>query len=421
MKPVSQPAPAETGLLYSAIPTSLGNLRLTVEIGDAERRLMTETRHRFESDPNPLLDAQCNYWERTLPAHIMSPIETIDTSDSHREPGTSVVIVAMESRLALLVPILGTLSHEFELNPFEVVIILAERWSTRALSGLRYELEHKPFRSTVVASSARAIGEKRNLGASFASGRLIVFIDDDVRLVGPVLERIIDMLEQRVDLGLVSVPSYYPDMALHRPGGYHLKCLDGERTILTNRVSGMIMATRSEIVRAAPFPAFWPNFGEDQQLSKQVHTLGYSSAYVYAPDTYLIHENVQYRLTHSPRTLSNLLMHEGVSAYLGEDWATEHLDLAARRLCVYHKGDLDFEFAKKLMSALADGFECLMDGDEAPIRELLAGCAIDGDEFVRYVDQQRRRIREYRDSPLVCFSAVSPHLGCLNAAPTGLV
>ncbi|MDD5439691.1 MAG: iron-containing alcohol dehydrogenase, partial [Candidatus Omnitrophica bacterium] len=200
----------------------------------------------------------------------------------------------------------------------ELVIVLADKdnFSGAMIRELIETLRAAPFSSQLVISGKNRLPINRTLGVSFSRGDYIVMWDDDVRLVGPVIEKMVRSLEDHPDLGLVSVPSYSDTLKIHRPGSYQLKYPVNDELVLTTRVSGMVMAARGDLVRIAGFGTVWNNFGEDEYLPVQMHRMGFLNAFICAPDAYAVDDNVSTRrISTASTSLTNVLINEALFAY----------------------------------------------------------------------------------------------------------
>ncbi len=240
-----------------------------------------------------------------------------------------------------------------------------------------------------------------------------------------MVKKLVKTLEDYPEFGLVSVPSYSdPNLNLHRPGSYHLKYWMGNNTVITNRVSGMIMATMKDIIKAAPFVKFWPNFCEDVQFSKQVHQLGFFNAYIYPADAYVIHEDMKDRATSiNPNTLRNVLLHEGLTAYLESEDADEISEtMAVKRLLVYSR-DNRLTSAREFFRDFKTRVCCFLNGNEAPLRELLTDyhenewlkdCQKIIQDVIAYLEEHREQIVDYKTQDQINLSGVNPNLGVLQ-------
>jgi len=169
----------------------------------------------------------------------------------------------------------------------------------------------------VVYSALNTIVTNRNLASMESVGQYRILIDDDVKLVGPVVSRLVQALIEHPEIGVVGIPSYDYGLSTFKPRWHNLKQhVFGEDLMIVNAVGGMVMATRQELVTTWPFITFWPNNGEDVQLAQQVHRFGFLSAYVYPDDVYGIHEDVNFRATASTQTGVNSLVSEILTYYL---------------------------------------------------------------------------------------------------------
>jgi hypothetical protein len=197
----------------------------------------------------------------------------------------------------------------------------------------------------------------------------------------------------------------------------------GNNTVITNRVSGMVMITRINIIKAAPFVKFWPNFCEDVKFSKQIHKLGFFNAYIYPADAYVIHEHVNYRTTDNSDTLKNVLLHEGITAYLeAEEYDEISESMAVKRLLVYSK-DNRLTSAREFFRDFKTRVCSFLNGNEAPLRELLTdrhenewlkGRQEIIQDVIAYLEEHREQVVDYKTKDDINLSEVNPNLGVLT-------
>ncbi|NQT22644.1 MAG: iron-containing alcohol dehydrogenase, partial [Candidatus Omnitrophica bacterium] len=311
-------------------------------------------------------------------------------------------------------------------DDFELVVVLADpyEFSEAKTEELYRNLKSAGFPSKVILSGKNTIAINRNLGICHSQGDFIIFLDDDVKLIGPVIEKLVKVLEDRPELGLVSVPSYDWRKMIHRPGSYHLKYRVNDELILTNRVSGMVMATRTELAKIAPFPTIWPNFAEDAQFSMQINRLGYLNAFVCPADTYAIHENRGDKLTANIHTLANVLINEGMSCYLEPLAASEELcrNLTITRMKQYGGTPASLSSIEKFWKDYRIGIENFLNGDSESLDELLQNaCKNDWanaryksiEEAAEYFRENKRQIVAFKNGMYkrLKFSDLNPFAG----------
>ncbi|MBW2044651.1 MAG: DUF1152 domain-containing protein [Deltaproteobacteria bacterium] len=318
----------EAQLLRSAVPMMrYGAEFREVEIGLEPDILesMRQGRSSFYNMHEDLSDNMRHYWEKELPQY-RGNIVSFGPACS---PAVSIVIVSLASRLEdCLLKRLEELSLHKAGVPFEVNIVLADpqNIATTKLKRLKQLCKGLKFSIKLIESKYNTIATNRNLGSQLSRGKYIVFLDDDVKLVGNVIKSLVGTLDKYPEIGIAQAVSYDIDTGLHKPKSEYLKYAIDARTVISNDVAGMVMATRADIVRVLPFIPFWPNFGEDGWFGKQTQGLGFFLAFVYSDDAFVIHEHVQSRLTNDVNTIKNILIHDTLSYYLEPEYFDEMRD-----------------------------------------------------------------------------------------------
>ncbi|MBM3210631.1 iron-containing alcohol dehydrogenase [Candidatus Poribacteria bacterium] len=408
----------EANLIYSAIPSlDKDNENVPVEVHeDLEAKTqMANVRQKFNQ--NNLSLVKNDYWKKL--ASYRGNLRYFNDPFLKDKIETSIIIPTLNNRFQLLKNRINELAY-VENDGFELIIVLADPdGMTQAMRDDLYKtLKDAPFPAMVAESLDNTICRNRNIGASIANGEYLIFLDDDVRLVGPAINEMVKSLEKNPAMGLVSIPSYNLDQNLHRPGSYHLKHYNGNNTVIVNRIAGMVMATRRKVCQVAPFPKFWPNFSEDIQFSKQIHKLGFCNAYIYPLNAYAMHEHVTGRATESPLTLRNVILHEGITYYLeaeGYDEISEVMSI--KRLCAYDKQNPGINLAREFFVDFREKVHSFLDYDEKPLREMShewfkgrPGLILD---VVKYLEAHKEQIIEYKKD-YNNLSEVNPNLGFLR-------
>jgi Ser/Thr protein kinase RdoA (MazF antagonist)/glycosyltransferase involved in cell wall biosynthesis len=309
----------EAQLLVNAIPSmshqaAFNDIDVTLDAKELER--MRQARARFANRYDELYKKARHYWEEELPGYRGAVEKFHD--DERQKPDVTVIIVSVASRFESLLKRIHEMRTMRDSAKIEVNIVLADpdRYTTNQREQLRQAVGRLGVPVKLIDSQKNTISTNRNLGVLESRGDYTVFLDDDVRLVGPVIETLVNKLKQYPEIGVTQIVSYDHATGIHKPKLEYLKYAIDAETVLSGDVAGMILATRTEIVKVVPFIPFWPNFGEDGWFGKQVHGLGFFLSFLYPKDAYVIHEHVQTRLTNSPDTLKNVLTHDTLSFYL---------------------------------------------------------------------------------------------------------
>jgi len=420
----------EAALLYSALPSLYQDEKhrpVKARIDQDALEQMRRARSLFEDKIDNLTEETSGYWQEELPRY-RGQVKSFNAHVSEEDLKVSVIVVSLARRLPHLLRRIHEINSISIEKGIELIITIADpgNFTSDMLGELQQNLESIRYPSKVVFSQKNKISTNRNLGASVAKGEYLIFLDDDVKLVGPVIERLNQTLEDYPDLGLVSIPSYDHQLKIYRPGSYHLKKrFDGEVFII-NRLDGMIMATRRKIVNVVPFVDFWPNYSEDEEFSRQIHNLGFLNAYIYAEDAYVVHEHVDYRATESPDTLSNMLIHEALSYYL-EPEALDELNerLTLLRILKYGGNAATVGYVKEFWLIFRERVKRFFNGDDSALREMIddshknewiESISLALQAVVRYLEENKEKIIKFKhgDYKKKNLSQVKPNLGPLT-------
>lgn len=372
----------EAQLLRSAVPLMRHKAEFReVEIGLEPGALegMRQGRAQFYNRYEELYKNMRYYWEDELPKYrgnITSFNPDSKAEDKAVTPEVSIVIVSVSSRLKQsLFKRLEEMNMLSSGVKFEVNVVLAD--PENIAPDIRQELDHLcqklAFPIKLIESKKNTIATNRNLGSLESRGKYIVFLDDDVRLVGDVIKSLIDTLKKYPEIGISQMVSYDIDTGLHKPKSEYLKYAIDSQTVISNDVAGMIMATRADIVKILPFIPFWPNFGEDGWFGKQTQGIGFMLAFVYSDDAYVIHEHVQSRVTNDANTLKNVLLHDTLSYYLEPEYYKDEMRDGKVIMRFQRFGDpantFSFEEIKAFWLYLRTQVTRFLDGEDSALNE----------------------------------------------------
>jgi hydroxymethylpyrimidine pyrophosphatase-like HAD family hydrolase/isopentenyldiphosphate isomerase len=338
----------EAGLIYNSLPDE-GNRPLVHIFFDPEAEAnMKKARDNFYLTMANLLEKTKVFWSETMPQYL-GRVDVINTDRSKAQPKISVgVVVLTKSRFVLLLKRIEEIARSHWQEDMELVITIAdpESFSEQTRQELIERLKKLPFRSKIVDTKKNTLAINRNLTVLESSGTYQIFVDDDVELVGSVLENLIKALEKKPELGIVSIPSYTKDGHLIKPK-HSLKYYLDDELMITNIVLGMITATRREIIKVVPFAQFLQNLGDDIHFVRQVHTLGFLAGYIYPEDAYIIDEAPAVRATQESKSFINFLLEESLVYYLDPKSYDKRLEsLGLVKMRIFSNFDTDFDRLK---------------------------------------------------------------------------
>ncbi len=328
----------EAGFFYNDSPvegvSSLG--RVGINPDSWER--MERAREVFRERKDELIGIGREYWEEELPrykgeVYKLGPALT-------QEPKASLLIVSLiGTRYEALLKRLDEISLSGEKADTEIIVTIAdkENFTLEKLEAIKDKAEKNGLCVTVVVSNKNTISTNRNLAASLARGQYFVFLDDDVSMVGPVIQRLGKALEDYPELGIVSLPTYNKDSMLFKPIKA-LKFFVNEHMMLVNLVAGMVMATRAEIYKAAFSNPLLMNLGDDNLRVREAHALGFLSGYIIPDDAYTVDDIVPSHATTGVNALRDTLIEESFISYFSREFYNKRaLDYGAFRLRIYNK------------------------------------------------------------------------------------
>ncbi len=315
----------EAKLFLYAEP-SIGNQREFIQaapIWDEDAaKAMEKSREEFRSAK--LSKATKDYWDVLLP-RAKGDVENFNSQESDIK--VSIVMLVLASRIAVLGERLEELRDTMEGISFEVNIVLADpaNLPPETKANITETVKKFEFPIKLIPSKDNTIAKNRNLGSSESRGEFIVFLDDDVRLSKRTIPSMIEALEKHPEIGVAQAVTYDGHTGiLDRPKTWFSKYSfspESPEVMITNIAVGMVVATRSEIVRALPFVPFWPNFGEDVFFGTQVKNLGFYLSFIYDADAFVMHEHVTASsATRSKVAFKNSWIHHTLSYYLNPDY-----------------------------------------------------------------------------------------------------
>lgn len=399
----------EAMLMYSALPPANGegNIPLDISLDQTALKKMRKARGKFERRIEDFLDLTKLYWEEEIP-HYQGETHDFNQAQFLGVPQTSLIIVSLADRFDNLMRRLHEIEMRVSGGQYELIITIAdpERLSSALFNQLKQTLEVANFPSKVVFSLKNTIAINRNLAVSQSRGNVFIIMDDDNKLVGPVIRQLCNALTEYPELGLISVPTCDHTLSIQKPGAFNLKVPLFNNIYVKNRWSGMILATRRNLARAIPFTGFWPNFGEDEQFSRSIHGIGYLSAYIYSDDAYLVNEPVAIRATKNPNTFRDVLINEALSAYLEPLEDNEvHDNLAIMRLRVFGGSCGSSDDINTFWKVYKESFKQFLNDREHSLRQLASGrrqnAWLKGRErslegVIGYLEENRERITTYK-------------------------
>lgn len=274
---------------------------------------MARARSLFNLRQERLTRLHRTYWTRTL-RRLRASVARFGPRPRPGRTEVSVVLTTTAERREALGRRLDELRPFLTSSAAELIVVVADPgncppgyWT--ALYGRLSSLECS---ATLIASRQDRIVTNRNLGTAAATAPLVAFLDDDCRLVGPVLPRLVEAMRAWPEFGLLSPVSYDHDRRVYKPHPYDVRCqLEGDLFVVS-RATGMLSIVRRELALVLPFIPFWPNRDENTLLAHQLHRLGFLCGYLMAPDAYLSHEDVERRLTTHPLAGAWLVLAEAL-------------------------------------------------------------------------------------------------------------
>ncbi len=295
---------------------------------------MADLRRTFGRNRTSLSDQKNTFWNSVRANAGAKLFSNKEAGNSL--PHVSIAIASVvERRFASLLDRIREIEDVRGSLDVEVVIVIADpsMLSDEMLASVKSVSNEVSYPIQVLSSNDNTISKNRNLASAFSRGQYRIFLDDDVQLVGSVLQSLIEALEQNDDIGYVSAPSYDTSRRFRKPFGISLKWWRTESLAITNIVAGMITATRSDIVRTTPFSELLGNAGDDIHFLRDVHLLGFLGAYVFPQEAYVIDESVRLQRASTGRNaLPHLMIEEALIVVEDSDrYDKDQLELAAKK------------------------------------------------------------------------------------------
>lgn len=320
----------QEAVLFYNFAVDYNNERTPLDVGIDKDALdkMAQARKAFKEKLPEFEEKTRRYWEEELPRYKGESFQFNEAlAAENPNPKVSIAIISMVGRrFDALLRRLEELSRTQVNGGIELVIAIPdpENFTSERQALFRQKVESVKFPVKVIYSKRAIDGEMnsitidRNLCSSVSTGAYQVFIDDDVRLVGPVIENLIQTLEDYPEIGITSIANYNKKLGMLKPI-YPRKYFLDDRVMITDRVLGNITATRREIVKVTPFNPLLRNLGDDQHLVRQILLLGFFGAYVLPEDAYAMDENLGYSATRNNQNLAKHLVEEGLKFYFSPE------------------------------------------------------------------------------------------------------
>ncbi|MFH2146065.1 MAG: glycosyltransferase [Candidatus Omnitrophota bacterium] len=335
---------------------------IDIEVDKEASEKMEAARKIFISKLKSLKELSRNYWEKELPRY-KGDVTVFNSDKLVAKPKVSIAIVSIFGRrYESLLKRLEEINRMQEKGKIELVITIAdpEHITQDKWQGLVEKIQTLGYKVSVVLTKKNIISTNRNLAASISSGDYQVFIDDDVSLHGPVIQKMVQALEKYPELGMVSVPAYNSKLELYKPR-FQMKQFVGEKVLVSNLVLGMVTCTRRDIVEVNPFFSLLGNLGDDIHYVRQMHMLGFLGGYVLDNDIYVIDEELGESATKGQISLRPYLIEEGLSYFLNSfDYSEFEHRRAGFKIHTFSKSKISVEdsirfwryFSKELIKFL---------------------------------------------------------------------
>lgn len=364
----------EAGFFYNAAPLGYGEgEHFVLDVGlDSNALTKMETARMDFYARYAELRSVCQAAWAALPPP--TALQELSFGDTQAVVEVSLCVPCMSRRVREFAARLPALSDAYCGGRVELVLTIADacQLGNASLEVLTRAAQRATFPVRVICNSGtNRIGMNRTLALRRSRGRYCVFLDDDVRMVGAVLDSLIVALTQYPQLGLVSIPSYdvlySKSPRWHKPRWHNLKVrlLDGSGLMLVNLVPGMIMATRREIALVASFPTFWPNTGEDYFFSEEVNRLGFLNAYIFPEGAWVEHESITHQSdVSSSSTFADMLCSSCLAYYLApRNFEPLREGLYIAWLQKYFPEPISFEATRALWHSFREQAVKFLDGE----------------------------------------------------------
>lgn len=360
----------QEAFLFYNFSVNFRNERKPMEVGLDPQILarMAQARERFRQSYAELEALNRPYWEEELPKFRGALFDfNRELASWKSAPKVSIAMISMVGRrFDALLRRMDEFNRIEMPGGIEVILTIADPAEfisekhasfSKEAGAMRYPIR-VIYAKSAVPGVMNSLTIDRNVASSHASGDYRVFLDDDVRLTGPVIENMILTLEIHPEFGIVSTANYTKRAALLKPV-YPRKYFIEPHLMITDRVLGNITATRSEIVRVTPFNPLLRNLGDDQHLVRQILNLGFVVGYTLPDDAHAMDEDLGYSATRSNTNLARHLIEEGLKYYFSPDTYDEWQ--AAPAAFLMHRWSKQtqpqsavFEFCGRFRPALRD-------------------------------------------------------------------
>ncbi len=391
---------------------------------EAEKK-MKSARAAFGRKKDQLKKLSRKYWDEEL-SQYRGDVKSFNDDKRISQPKISIGIVSLfDRRFNSLMRRLDELGKIQNKEQIELVITMVlvdssiENNNQVNCNQKNWEEMEKKIKSIgiptkVIFTKKNTITTNRNLAASLSNGKYQVFIDDDVSLVGPVVERMVDALEKYEELGMVSVAAYNQKILedgkivkrLYKPR-FTLKHFKDDQFNLafSNMVLGMATATRRDILEANPFLRFLGNLGDDIHFMRQVHMLGFLGGYVLDNDAYIIDEQVGAEGASATKAQINIypyFIEEGLAYYLNQATYGEYEHRrAVLKTYTFGRGTLSREDAGRLWKEFSDALIEFLNDDVNDIQINTSGLSSEIRErvnnVVTFFKKNKAAINEYKE------------------------
>lgn len=366
----------EAGFFYNAAPLGCSNGEssdFNVVMDYLELQKMKKGRDRFVTDYNDLLALSKYSWNQMPDQSRIRQLRFGYEEVSN--PTISLCIPCLSARVSKFVTSLGDILRAYSSTDIELIVTIADAENLSFDSCSDLERVARTFSCPmriIFNTEINLIGINRNLASREAKGKFCVFLDDDVYLVGPVLDRLIEALIRYSEIGLVSIPSYdvlYSNVPRWNKPRWHnlkLQLVENPEIVIVNLIPGMIMATRREIAHILPFPVFWPNTGEDYFFSEEVNRLGFLNAYIFMEDCWIEHIGGESQSgAGNPKAFEDILCSSSLVYYLLPDSFEDLREgLTVRLLQNYFAGNIPVKQTQALWHSFRSCAVSLLNGDK---------------------------------------------------------
>ncbi|MFT5083904.1 MAG: glycosyltransferase involved in cell wall biosynthesis [Lentisphaeria bacterium] len=379
-------------------------------------------RNRFNATLPELLTKKKGFWASEIKLYRTDPV-ALNVSNENIK--SSVILTTISRRFDSLLRRMDEFALAYDdAKNMELIIVVADPDAFKVYEEELFEkLSTAAYQVKVVSSKKNNISVNRNIGASLAAGEYCLFWDDDVQLVGPVLQRMIAALDDSPEAGTVQITSYDHNSCLFKPYPTQLKYPYKEDVFLTNYIVGMLIGMRTSIIEVLPFPNFINNFAEDLFQGLEVHGLGFLHLYIVADDVYTIHEDNEYRLTRNSDTEFNTLIFEVVAYYFEIFTREEVLYTGGRFRIKRYVESKELLKSSVFFDVLERALACIS-GDDQPLCELIgenySPVLFDGEEayaekIFSYLTRVKSDIVRYKKEYIgKKLTSVNPYLGCFR-------